>query len=287
MTYHMTTLADKALLVKLNRSMYQPYAYDKAATEMVEQAAGVKNVGRYNKRLFKDSKTLKDTNEAFNALYLTYIKNTVPWLDDGVRMTPTALYLELANELRGLIRDARRAADALELAWPQMVIDDMRRLGAMGNWADYPSAAEVRAKFDAQVNFFPIPTTADFRIDVSAEDKAAMDAAIATAEANVGKYLMKEMLRPVQSFVKKLSVPIGTEGSIFRDTLVENINDLVDRLPRLNINNDPEVTVLINEIKAVMETFNADALRDSPVVRQSARDKMAEIEAKMAAFMGG
>jgi hypothetical protein len=284
----MTTLADKALLVKLNRSLYQPYVFDAKATRMVEEASGVTKAGRYNKRLFRDSSVLKDTNEKFNLLYVTYIKRTVPWLDDGVRMVPNALYFELAHELRDLIVDAKAAADALARQWGAMVASDIQLLGAMANPADYCTAEEVRAKFDAQVTFFPVPSAADFRIDVTEEDRAEMAKAISDAEANVGKYLMKEMLAPVKAFVNKLSVPIGLDGAIFRDTLIENIVDLVERLPKLNINRDPDVDATIAELKSVIDHFadNPDVLRESQDTRQSARDKMAVIEAKMAAFMG-
>lgn len=283
------TLADKALLVRLQRSMYQPYSYDDAATKMVEQATGVRGAGRYNKRLFKGRTLLSDTNEKFNVLYTTFIKNTVPWLDDGVRMVPNAAYFDFAQDLRGLIADARAAADKLAQNWDAMVAADMVRLGALANPADYPSAEEVRARFDARVNFFPIPSTADFRVDVTDEDKAEMEAAIHEAEANVGKHLMKEMLGPVQAFVAKLSVPIGADGSIFRDSLVENVAELVGRLPRLNINADPVIDRMLGDIRTVLDTYgqNPDALRESPIMREAARDKMAQIQSDMAAFMGG
>lgn len=283
---HFTTLADKALLVKLSMSSYQPYAFDKGATEIIEQATGLKGTGRYNKRLFAGNPVLSNTNEKFRTLYNAYLKRTVPWLDDGVRMTPNALYFEFAKDMRGLIREAKLAADQLEQSWDVMVAADMMRLGPLANAADYPSKNEIRAKFDATINFFPVPTTHDFRIEVSDEDKAEMEQAIKDAEANVSKYLMKEMLAPIAYFVDKLAVPIGEKGSVFRDTLVGNLVELIDRLPRLNISNDPELTKVIQDVKAVVDTYNMDSLRDSPIIRQTARDKMAEIQSQMAAFMG-
>ena len=164
---------------------------------------------------------------------------------------------------------------------------DIVRLGALANPADYPSRSEIRAKFDAKINFFPIPSTNDFRIDVSEEDKAEMAKAIKDAEAGVAKYLVKELLAPVKRFVDKLSVPIGEDGSVFRDTLVDNIVELVERLPALNIANDPDVEMIISGLRTVTDTFSADHLRDSPVMRDRARQQMAQIQSQMAAFMGG
>lgn len=287
--FKLPTLADKALLVRLQRSMYQPYAYDDSATKTIEQMTGVKNAGRYNKRLFKDNRDLAETNEAFSVLYNTYRKNTVPWLDDGVRMVPNAIYFEFAHEMRGLIQAAKSSVQTLAQKWDSMVLADMQRLGPLANPKDYISKDDLLAKFDATIHFFPIPSTSDFRVEVTDEDKAEMEKALKEAETNVSKYLLGEMLDPVKAFVEKLSIPIGEKGAVFRNSLVENLVDVVDRLPRLNINGDPAVAETINQIKAIVDTYgeNPDVLRESPIVRQQARDKMAEIDAKLAAFMGG
>lgn len=286
--YHITTLADKALLVKLQRSMYQPYAYSEVATKQIENATGVVGAGRYNKRLFKGDLTLQATNEQFYLLYREYVKHTVPWLDDGVRMVPNALYLEFANDMRGLIASAKQAAGVLEQKWDAMVAADIQRLGILGNPDDYPSKQEIRNLFNASIQFFPVPTANDFRVAVTDEDKAEMEKAVKEAGDNVAKYLLGEMLDPVKAFVDKLSIPIGEKGHIFRDTLVENLADLTERLPKLNINNDPQVTETIDAIRGVVERYveKPDMLRESPIERKKARDKMAEVDAKLKSIMG-
>lgn len=284
----LNSLANRALLVKLTRSMYQPYAYDDNATKLIEKTVGVSGVGRYNKRLMKDSARLKDTNEKFNALYAEYIRNTVPWLDDGVRMVPNAIYFEFAASLRSLIAEAKAAADQLEQEWDAMVAADIARLGPLANPADYPTAQQVRERFNAQVRFFPIPQSEDFRVAVTDEDRAEMEAAIAEATANVTKHLIKEMLAPVAKLAAKLSVPIGTEGSIFRDSMVENVLEEVLRAERLNVNNDPEITELTGQIKTVVAPYVAvpAALREDAHKRADAAARMKELQDKMVGLTG-
>lgn len=280
-----TTLADKALLVKLTKSQYQPYAFDRQATALVAAATGVE-AGRYNKRLFVGSKLLEEVNSKFNAAYTEYLKSTVPWLDDGVRMAPNALYFELVERMRPLLADARAAAAELPKHWDAMVQADLQRLGPLGNPMDYPSKEEIINKFSISMQFFPVPSTQDFRIDVSEEDKIEMERAMKNVEANISKHLLKEMLEPVSRYVSKLAVPIGEKGSIFRDTLVENVTELVDRLPRLNIARDPDVQRMLDDIKAVVTSYSMTELRESPITREAARAKMAQVQANLAAFMG-
>lgn len=286
---YISTLADKAVLTKLKRSLYQPYAYDKKATEQVEQANGVADAGRFNKRLLKGCNALKDCQAEFTALYVYFTSNTLPWLDDGVRMLPNAQYFDFAADMRGRIQRCNDAADALSAKWDQLVSEDMKRLGALANAADYPTAAELRDRFSVELRFYPVPSSNDFRTNVSDEDKHDMERAISEAEANVTKHLMGEMLEPVKRFVEKMAVPIGDNGHIFRDTLVTNLQDVVNRLPRLNINNDPTVAATIDDIRGIVNKYgtNPDVLRESPITREQAHAKMKEIEAKMGAFMRG
>lgn len=283
---HITTLAEKAMLVRLTRSMYQPYAYDEQASVEIDALHGTTRAGRFNKRLFKGDTQLKACNQAFTEVYEYHMRHTVPWLDDGMRMLPSAGYLEYTADMRQLIAEADRRADALETQWAQLVAEDIRRLGSLGNAADYPLS--VREKYKISLKFLPVPTTEDFRVAISPEDRASLDRAIEEAKAGVSKHLLSEMLGPVKAFVEKLAVPIGETGSVFRDSLVDNVMDLVWRLPKLNLTGDPLVSALITEIETVVSGYalQPDVLREDPVSRATAQAQMADVMAKMATFMG-
>ena len=283
-----TSLADKALLVRLQRSMYQPYAYSKEATNLVSNTMGVgADAGRFNKRLVKGCKELDVCNAAFGKLSRTFRDHTVPWLDDGIRMCPNTSYFELAAMLRELIAEANKAADALVAAWPKVVAQDMVRLGVLFDERDYPSQSELRKKFDATVQFLPVPSTNDFRVEIDEDDRKPQESRIKQVEADTAKYLVGEMLEPIQRFVDKLSIPIGEGGAIFRDSMVENMVELLGRLPKLNINNDPTVDKAIKDLKAIITPYaeNIDLLRQVPEIRVSAKDRMARLQSDLSAFM--
>ena len=201
-------------------------------------------------------------------------------------MLPSAGYFEYTETMRGLIAEAERRADYLELQWPQLVADDVARLGSLGNPADYPLS--VRDRYKVSLKFLPVPTTEDFRVAISDEDRASLDRALEEAKAGVSKHLLSEMLGPVKAFCEKLAVPIGEAGSVFRDSLVDNVMDLVWRLPKLNLTQDPAITGLIKEIETVVSRYALapDLLREDAVSRTTAQTQMAEVMAKMAAFMG-
>lgn len=275
------SLAERAMLVRLKRSMFQPYAFDEGATAEIELKTGVRKAGRFNKRLLLDCYDLKDTNSAFNDVYDYVNHNTVPWLDDGVRMLPSHLYFDFTQGVRELIATAEGKARNLASKWDILVARDMLRLGPMANANDYPK--DIAAAYAISLKFMPVPSTSDFRVQISDEDRNSLASAIQEAEANVSKYLISEMLEPVRKAVEKLSIPIGQEKSIFRDSLLNNIMDQVQRARKLNINGDPQVTAMIDEINAAISGYaNAqDRLREDIGARADAQAKLSEIMSKM------
>ncbi|MBX8803295.1 hypothetical protein HBA92_21450 [Ochrobactrum sp. MR28] len=66
-----------------------------------------------------------------------------------------------------------------------------------------------------------------------------------------------------------------SEG-VFRDSLVENIRDLITVLPALNITGDPELTAMAEKLKPLAE-HNASTLRDNPTIRRDVADEAAKI----------
>ena len=286
MSLNLPSLSERAVIVRLQRSMYQPYAYDLGQTVKVEIDTGVRKAGRFNKRLFLDCYELRDCNSAFNDVYSYHMLHSVPWLDDGARMIPSAQYFDYTQAMRELIAKAEKAADTLAANWDRLVAADMQRLGPLANSNDYP--ANIRACYGVKLKFMPVPETSDFRVAISDEDKESLNSAIREAEAGVSKYLLTEMLEPVKRAIEKLAVPIGADGSIFRNSLISNMSEVAQRARKLNVNHDPAITALCDEITAAIGGYaaNSDRLREDVDARAAAKAKLDAISAKMGAFMG-
>ena len=278
------SLSERAILIRLSRSMYQPYALDVGQTMKVELDTGVRKAGRFNKRLFLDCCQLRDTNAAFHDVYSYHMRNSAPWLDDGVRVIPSQTYFDYMQGMRELIDKANYQADMLASQWDRLVQDDMARLGPLANADDYPK--DIRSKYKVSIKPMPVPEVGDFRVQISDDDKKAFAEALHEAEAGVTKHLLEEMLEPVKKAVEKLSIPIGAEGSIFRDTLIGNLSDVAQRARKLNLTRDTRINELVDEINAAIGgyTKSADRLRESDEARSQARAKLDGIMSKMGAF---
>ena len=275
------TLRDKAITVRLSRRMYNPYKYDKTATEAAENSTGTHRAGRFTKRLLRNCVELKKTQSAYNDLYAYVVDNTLPWMDDGVRVLPNANYMEFVAEVGNLRRRAAACLKVLYDAWDQRVMEDQKILGGLWCASDYLSKDEMLGKWGVQLTFAPVPCSEDFRIDMDETDKQALDEAVREVQDQAGDYLLKEILKPVAAMAEKLAVPIGTEGSIFRDTLVSNLKDVCKRARKLNINGDSRVASVISDIEAAVSVVTPDSLRQSTAARQATGSAMKAVEKKI------
>ena len=252
----MSNLKDSTVLVKLSLGRFTPYAFDAGATHSVELAAGVARIGRFNKHLMKDSTRVKETNAKFSEVYAHLMKNTLPWTDTGMRMLPSDKYFQFSQEIRQLMIEAEHAADMLAQDWPVEVAHDMARLGALAKHEDYPT--NVRKCYYARVQFYPVPDVADFRVEVSDDDKAELEAALQATEDKIPKYLAELVKVPLEALSKKCDAYTGTKGERWHESMVGNVWEMARRMRDLNVSKDYRIDKLSDDVMDVLAPYMQD-----------------------------
>jgi len=268
------SLADRALMVKLTRRMYSPYKLDKAESEKY-------GAGNVNKHLFKNKHCrVKVALSAYSAVY-TYVKDhTAPW-SKGYDILNSAYYLQFCKEFN-VLRDKANAAVADLLAnWDAEVHRDLQRLHQieiekgipnLADPADYPTKEELAERWEIDLAFLPLPTKDDFRVEIAEHDRRRVDEQLRKAEDRVAQHVIRQMMGVARRAIDKLSVSIGEEGSIFRDSLIDNVLDVAKRMEIVNLSNDPVVQEKVATLKAMATGYanNKDMLRQNEAVRAKA-----------------
>lgn len=284
-------LDEKAVLVQLKRSMYSPYKRDEEETRQY-------GAGNVNKHLFEGrDNRVRRTLSKFGEVRSFVNDNTVPWAT-GVRMLNIMHHTEFSAGLRRRIDEALDAADDLAAHWEDEVQADLDRLAAiaaakgkpnLANPSDYPSVDDIRGRFAIDVRYMPIPQASHFdpRFGLSDEEKASLQKQLDDAEDAAAQHVISEMLKPMQAAVEKLAVPIGQDGSIFRDSLIDNIVEVAHRMERVNLSDDPTITDKIAELKSLATTYanNKDVLRSAPTVRAKAATQINDLMSQMAGLV--
>ena len=64
---------------------------------------------------------------------------------------------------------------------------------------------------------------------------------------------------------------------MFRDTLITNLDDLCDLIPKMNIAGDTTINELAAEAKVKITKWDAQTLRDVPGLRKEVSDEAGKI----------
>ena len=292
---NLMNLTERAMLVKFSRTAYAARKYDKKVTAEVEAAHGTKGeAGRYNKILIAKEaleKGQKAANEARTFLYT----QTLPWTDEGYRILTAANYLPFTQEMRKKIA-AIEAADREFIArYPEYKEEAKNRLNGLYDDLDYPETAKIEKFFSVSIQFSPLPDSKDFRVNLSDDEVTAIqkdiDLRVKDATQDAIKDLWKRLFDNVSHIAERLSDP----EAIFRDSLIQNVKDLCELLPRLNLTNDPNLETMRIEVLNRLAAHDPDDLRpkdnDTPTLkaaktatRRQTADEAAKILKDMEAY---
>lgn len=273
-----SVLASRAMIVSLSISQWSGRRLDRQVTDEVnQQHNAAADAGRYNKLLLPKEALAKIVS-IVGETRTDFLKRTLPWMDNGSRIMSADGYLAHASWIRSQTAKYDRAVDEFIAAYPAYVTDACQRLGSMFNPEDYPDAERLRGKFAVECKVMPVPSSDDFRVDMSDAQAERIRADIEQQVADATSAAVKDVYRRVADvtgrMVERLNAykPAARPGDraegIFRDSLVENVRDLIGILPALNIVGDPELAAMADKLRPLAE-HDASELRDDPAVRKS------------------
>ena len=272
-------IQNKAMLATLCIQQWHARKTDKDVTQEVETKHGAHDSGRFSKALV--SKDLLAPIAKFTSrLREWHYGMTLPWTDNGARLLPATMFLDYSTKVRQAKTDYANLVDAMVRAYPAEVQAARARLGTMYNPDDYPDPSDLSAEFKIGVEFTPVPTSSDFRVDLNNEAMDEIKQQITDSVHLRQEEAVKATFTRVREVVSKMDDRLSDPKAIFKDTLVSNVGDLCKVLDGLNITGD----VRIDEIAKFMtdELIKpASALRTNLALRSSVAGKCKELLARL------
>lgn len=279
-------LATRAMIVSLSISQWSGRRLDRQITDEVnQQHNAASDAGRYNKLLLP-KEALAPIASIVNETRTDFLKRTLPWMDNGSRIMSSDGYLAHMSWIRAQTSKFERAVEEFIVAYPGYLNDARIRLNGMFKDDDYPGTDILRSKFAVECRVLPVPSSQDFRVDMSDAQaeriREEIESHVTEATSAAVKDIYARVAEVTGRMVERLNAyrPAARPGDraegIFRDSLVENVRDLISILPALNITGDPELTAMADKLKP-LAAHDAHVLRDNPQIRREVAKEAAVI----------
>ncbi len=279
-------ITEKAMLAAVHISVWTATKYDKEVSRQVADQHGAReSAGRYNKKLLQQAAKL-DAIKTLAGQIRTYVyKITLPWSDEGYRILPASLYFSLAEEMKDWERRFYLAVNEFLAEYPSYIEQGRMELNGLFRPEDYPDPQKIREKFELRLEILPIPSGEDFRVSLSEEQRARIsrdiDAQVRVSLQKGTQELWLRLRKLVEHMVSRLRQP---EGKLYA-SVVDNVVELINVLPDLNLTGDPTLNASIEEIRSRLCSASAQELKANGLLRATTAQEAADIASRMAAYM--
>lgn len=254
-------LASNYVLVDLQLRSWSGKGTDRTASdELIASKNAVRDSGAFVKNLLASAGgELKEVHTQGNALRTFVYNNTLPWSSSegakrGERIISTTKTIQFLTDLNMLKKGRDNAVLQLVNVWDQRVAQAMQNLGSLADPGDYPASTEVAALFAVSVDLKPIPAIGDFsRLNIPAELSDALAArheqAAAVQVANAMNDMRDRFIEELTRIEKQMSKVATGEKTRLYDTLITNMQVLVDMAGHMNLTSNPKLDELVERIK--------------------------------------
>ena len=279
------SISTSALLVELNIGTWTARKLDKKVSEEVDAQKATKvKAGNYRKHLLAGAKELEDINKLAGNVRNWHYEQTLPWSDSGIRLLPLGNFLKYREELDARMQEFETMKCNFVTQYPNLISQMAFQLGSLFDRDDYPSADDVDRKFYFNLNFYPMPESGDFRVDVEEELKAELQGKFQSHYETKLNEAMAEAWGRLHSTLKHLSERLDSEADgkakIFRDATIANAVDLCSLLTSLNVTKDPKLEEARRDLERALANVEPKDLRESVLVRQDVKAQVDEILGK-------
>jgi hypothetical protein len=251
-----TNIADKAVIAVFSSGAWRVTRTHAAETDAVNSKH---NTDKATVKVSVcDHPLLKQIGLVISRARADHYKITLPAADDGMRLLPNAQQLKHSEimqkhgaEFSTLVVEFCRQYEALRAAAPQ------DSLYVPEHW---PELDRVRSCFRLTCRYLPVPALGQW--DTWVKESADSGAA--------------DLRERVSVVIRKFVSTLSDKDKIFRDSLINNLREVIYLVDDLNVGSDPGIARLIDSVRP-LAAINPDDLREDMALRADTATRAADI----------
>lgn len=278
-----------AMLVELSISCWTARKLDKRVSQEIDTDKSARvRAGNYNKNLLAGTQKLDNIVKFAANVRAWHNANTLPWSDNGQRLLPVEHFLTYKERIGEYEQEYNALVQEFLTSYPDLVDAAAFQLAKLFDRSEYPDVEDIAGKFNFRFVFSPVPTSGDWRVAIGQQARDELEAQCTNVIEERTKAAMKEAWSRLHECLTHASERLedtgdgeNTKRKIFRDSLVNNAQELVDMLRILNVTKDPELERARVMLSNTFSGLDAADLRKDEGARKGVK---AEVDAILSKF---
>jgi hypothetical protein len=172
--------------------------------------------------------------------------------------------------------------------YPTLITAQAMALGDMFKRDEYPSPHELKHKFSFRINFMPVPSAGDFRVDVGNEAQKELQEKLSKLADERIEHAMRDIKTRLKEHLDRMSDRLSVDyvdnnvvTRKFHDSLMDTAHELCDMAKVLNITHDPDLEAARSALASAINGVDVQDLRKDMYARKEVK---ASVDAIRSAF---
>lgn len=280
----MAKLRERALLVHLR---VQTFTGTRKNDEVTKE-----NCKRYNAEAdagvwlthFIPKKEKDKLISAAAKLRNSWRKETLPWLDESVRILPAEKFFDYRKIMAEAMAAYEVTTESFIERYPAIIANMPKRLQGLMDKKKMPTVEEIKYRFAVTLNVFPLPDMEDWRLGDSEEEQAQIRQEAESSMREAAKRMMGTVWERMTDLIEKIEERLSDPDKKFHDSLITNLIDFCVDLPKWNLTDDKELEKMRKEAIHKLCILKPDNLRNDKAERKVAAKTAKELAEKMKAY---
>lgn len=213
-----------------------------------------------------------------------YAKALPSPLKSGTYLVPNALLVEVDRRLHDFADERKRLIEDFVTVYPAQIQIAKEKLKSLFDPRDFPHSDVIRAQFqiDWQLFEFGVPGSLEgMNREIFEEQKQKAEARWQETQEEIQLLMRTAAADLVNHMVDRLSGTEDGKPKIFRNSMLDNINEFLSTFNAKNLANDEELAELVSKAKKLTQGIDPETLRKNEAVRDAVLDGFEKIKGSL------
>lgn len=273
---------NNVMMIDVSVSKYEGRKGDKNAGHALDSEKNVKGKGHSVSKIACDAEEMSGYIEPYNK-FKTWLKTNCLPIGDNRYLVQIDKYSDAVQKADEFKTAFWKGVSTFVNNFDEIVEKQKYRLNDAWDYNDYPR--DISKKFDCHILFTSVPDASSIRnfTGLPAEEVDKLVKENEDAVRSLLETAMKTPFKRIFEVVKHMAETLGDETARFKNSLVNNVQELIDLIPQLNITNSQELSDLAERLSTEL-IVQPDVLRYDLNKRKEVSEKAEKVMADLEGY---